>query len=573
MLDSAPHRGGQREVVSVGRCRIGVTNDPDHREATLAVRNGLAVAFTGTLDNPDDIAHLLSRSNGSGGAANPSELVLAGFEALRESLPPLLRGNFSCLVSDGHRLWAFRDQIGFESLFHREDVTGVYLATEAKQVLAGAGVAPEPDVGLVEATFYGDVQDATACPLRGVRRLLAGSLLSADGDSLTTGRYWDPTGLLETASLSPDDVAERFRELFAQGVRRTLTEDGVVALSGGIDSPPIAAFGNREQLQLFGRPVPALAEVYPSHPSSDETPYIELVADRLGVPLHTYEPSRQRLDRLQYWVRLFDGPWSTVAPEGTTQRCRKARQLGFRTLLTGHFAEYVTAAGQGFLVPHLIWRARFRAAAAQLASQRNAGTGRRRLASQVLEAFTPRVVQRRRLFQRPQLPMPSWVDRRRIAERDASAALPARKRWLSFQLPFFGGSTTGEADIYSHAVHGVRPRRPWADVDLWEFFVSLPAEVKFPDYRMKGLARTVLRNHVPDEILDRRDKTNTNEYFRSMCVDYEALRRWLLSPDYRVAGVDYALLARELEREDMSLAQYLWARDLAAVHAFLDLWN
>ena len=573
MLDAAPHRGEERQLASVGRCSIGVINDPDHREATFAARNGLVVAFTGTLDNADDIAQRLSRSNGAGGAANPAELVLAAFEALGESLPPLLRGNFSCIIGDGERVWAFRDQIGFESLFHREDARGVYLATEAKQVLAGAGVAPEPDIELVEATFYGDVQGATACPLRGVQRLLPGTLLTADGDSLATGRYWDPTRLLETASLSTDEVAEHFRELFARAVRRTLTESSVIALSGGIDSPPIAAFGNREHLQLFGRPVPALAEVYPSHPSSDETPYIELVADRLGLPLHPYEPGRQRLDRLQHWVKLFDGPWSTVAPEGTAQRCLEARRLGFRTLLTGHFAEYVTAAGQGFLVPHLIWRARFRSAAAQLESQRNAGMGRRRLASQVLEAFTPRIVQRRRLFQRPQLPMPSWVDRRRIAERDASAALPARKRWLSFQLPFFGGSTTGEADIYSHAVHGIRPRRPWADVDLWEFFVSLPAEVKFPDYRMKGLARTILREDVPDEILDRRDKTNTNEYFRSMCLDFEALRRWLLAPEHRVAGVDYALLARELEREDMSLAKYLWARDLAAVHAFLDLWN
>jgi len=131
----------------------------------------------------------------------------------------------------------------------------------------------------------------------------------------------------------------------------------------------------------------------------------------------------------------------------------------------------------------------------------------------------------------------------------------------------------GEADAYSHAVHGVRPRRPWADVDLWEFFVSLPAEVKFPDHRMKGFVRTAFRDKVPNEILDRRDKTTTNEYFRSMCLDFEALRRWLTAPAYRVPGVDYALLAKELEREDMSLAHYLWARDLAAVHAFVDLWD
>lgn len=572
MLAAAPHRGAKREVVSLGRCAIGVANDPEHMEATLASRHGLVVAFAGTLDNADEITRRFASSDG-GRAQTPAGLVLRAFEALGDSLPPLLRGDFSCVIGDSAGLRAFRDQMGFETLFYRDDVTGVYVATEAKQVLAGADADAEPDVAVVEAMFYGDVEDATACPLRGVRRLLAGTLLEAEERSLTTRRYWDPTGLLETARLSPEEVAERFHELFAQAVRRTLTGNDVVALSGGIDSPPIAVFANREHMQLFGTPLPALAEVYPAQPSSDETYYIELVAGRLGLPLHTYEPGRQRLDRLQYWVGLFDGPWSTVAPEGTAQRCREARSLGFRTLLTGHFAEHVTAAGQWFLVPHLIWRARFRAAAAQLASQRSAGVRPRRLARQALEAFTPQVVQRRRLFQRPQLPMPSWLDRRRIAERDARAALPARKRWLSFQAPFFGGSTTGEADAYSHAVHGIRPRRPWADVDLWEFFLSLPAEVKFPDHRMKGLARTLLRGEVPDEILDRRDKTNTNEYFRSMCLDMDALRRWLLAPEHRVAGIDYALLARELEREDISLAHYLWARDLAAVHAFLALWE
>jgi asparagine synthetase B (glutamine-hydrolysing) len=356
-------------------------------------------------------------------------------------------------------------------------------------------------------------------------------------------------------------------------VRRTLTGSDVVALSGGIDSPPIAAFGNRDHLRLFGRPLPALAEVYPSHPSTDESHYIELVADRLAIPLHTYEPGRQRLDRLRDWVRLFDGPWSTVAPEGTSQRCREARRLGFRTLLTGHFAEFVTSAGQGALVPHLIWRGRFRAAAAQLAAQRAAGSGRRRLARQVVEAFTPRFVHRRRMLQWQGGVIPPWIDIRRIVEREAKAVLPVRSRWRRFQLPFYGGGTSGEVDGYSHAVHGIRPRRPWADLDLWEFFISLPAEVKFPDYRMKGLLRTVLRPDVPAEILDRRDKTNTNEYFRSMCLDFESLQRWLLAPEYRVPGVDYARLAEDLAKEDMSLAHYLWARDLAAVHAFLDLWS
>lgn len=572
MLQAAPHRGTQSEVASTGRCILGVVNEPDHREATVASRCGLVVAFAGVLDNPEEIARLSGDRTTTGQDA--AAIVLSAFESVGEPLLSQLRGSFSCLISDGEHVWGFRDQLGYETLFYREDERGVYLGTEAKQVLAGAGVAPRPNMEQVEAIFFGAEDDATKCALRGVTRLLAGTLLTAGRDgSITTSRYWDPSDLLESGRLSEPDIGERFHELFTQAVRRSLTGCDVVAMSGGIDSPPIAAFGNREHLRLYGRPLPAIAEVHPSSPSSDESEYITLAAERLGVPLHTYEPGRQKLDRLQYWVKLFDGPFSTVGPEGNTLRCRQVRALGFRTLLTGHFAEHVITAGQRYLLSHLIWRGRLGAAAHYLLKQRRAGVGGRRIISQLRYAFTPALVERRRDVRRAVDGLPTWVSAQRLAQGHTMAITPKRDRWVRFQLPFFGASAAGEADVYSHAVHGVRPRRPWTDVDLWEFFLSLPAETKFPDQRSKALARNLLRGEVPDEILDRRKKTFATQYFERMCQDYPALRDWLIDPEYRMPGVDYPQLARELDKEEMSFVEYLWARDLAAVHAFMDLWS
>ena len=126
-------------------------------------------------------------------------------------------------------------------------------------------------------------------------------------------------------------------------MRRTLTGHDVISLSGGIDSPPIATFAEREYRRRWDRPIPALSAVYPSFPESDESRYIELVADELKLPLHTYEPGPQRLDRLQYWVELFDSPWSTWSPEGTAERCLHAQKLGARTILSGEFAEQASA--------------------------------------------------------------------------------------------------------------------------------------------------------------------------------------------------------------------------------------
>jgi asparagine synthase (glutamine-hydrolysing) len=114
-------------------------------------------------------------------------------------------------------------------------------------------------------------------------------------------------------------------------------------------------------------------------------------------------------------------------------------------------------------------------------------------------------------------------------------------------------------------------RMPWADVDLWEFFLSLPAEVKFPDGRMKPLVRDLMRSKIPDSIVDRKDKTVLNEFVIAG-IDYPSLRKWLINPDKRMPGVNYALLAEHLEREDLDLFGYIWAKDLAGIQAFLAQW-
>ena len=350
-------------MLTLGRCMIGVADHQGREEATLASTGSLAVAYAGTLDNPEQLAQL---SGGVGnGPTTSAGLVLAGWRALGEALPKRLRGTFAGIVTDGSRVWAFRDPVGLETLFYREDADALYLASEAKQVLSGANAACEPDLDAVEAIFYGDSEEPTRCALRGVRRLVAGTLLTAGPGPVVTQPYWDPQSLIETAKLTSADATETFRHLLDQAVRRALTGQDVVSLSGGIDSPPIAAFAAREYVRRWGRPIPALSAVYPSFPESDERHYIELVAADLELPLHTYEPGPQRLERLQYWVELFDSPWSTWSPEGTAERCLHAQRLGIRSILSGEFAEQASA-NRAYLVTHLLWKGRFGAAAGQL---------------------------------------------------------------------------------------------------------------------------------------------------------------------------------------------------------------
>ena len=118
---------------------------------------------------------------------------------------------------------------------------------------------------------------------------------------------------------------------------------------------------------------------------------------------------------------------------------------------------------------------------------------------------------------------------------------------------------------------GVDSRRSFTDVDLWEFVLSLPAEVKFPTSRTKPLLREAMRGLLPDVLIDRTDKTAFNEYHAAK-ADYPKLRSLLVGARHRLAGVDYAQLEDRLQAADMTARELQWARDVARIHVFLNQW-
>src|SRR5918996_1469076 len=283
MLAAAPHRGISELTVTKGACTLGVVGAGP--EASLHSGDGLAAAFVGRLDNGPELA---AEADLAGDEVTPAAVVAALFGRLRDRAPARLRGAYAAVVTDGTTLWGFRDHVGFETLFCAERSGEVRMASEAKQVAAGLSTPREPDLDTLRRIFYVSVEEH-------IRRATA----------------------------------------------RVLVGEDAVSLSGGIDSPAIAAFAAPTHVELSGRPLAALSSVYPQFPSSDESDYIREVASLLGLPLHTYVPEAQTLDRLQDWVGLFDGPWSIWSPFGAEERFSLAARLGFRTILTGNLAEQV----------------------------------------------------------------------------------------------------------------------------------------------------------------------------------------------------------------------------------------
>jgi hypothetical protein len=55
-------------------------------------------------------------------------------------------------------------------------------------------------------------------------------------------------------------------------------------------------------------------------------------------------------------------------------------------------------------------------------------------------------------------------------------------------------------------------------------------------------------------------------------VDYETMERYLSKPKHRLAKVHYERLQDRIARREVGFMDWIWARELVRIHAFLNRW-
>jgi asparagine synthase (glutamine-hydrolysing) len=577
MLAAAPHRGSCLSLRTRGNCILGVANRPDSADESISANGNVIAALSGRLDNASDLFQALVSAGMPPASSIGADIVVAAFLAYGVEAPRRMRGAFAGVVTDGTTLWCFRDHVGFRPLFYRDEPGVFVAASEPRQVVVGTRLSEEPDFTVLQQMFFGRMPSDAPAALKGVERLAQATTLSVSVDKgIRKTRYWNPVDLLERGDTSRGDLRERFLELLRQAASRSLTGNDVILLSGGLDSPAVAAVAAPESRRRSGKPLGALSAVFPELPSVDERHYIELVAERFNIELNTYRPHARALDDVDEWCRRFASPVPILSIPEVADAYSLARKHGYDNVITGEFAEFVFG-NPIHVISHHLSRGNWSALAAILGAERRRGASTRSLAGKLSETFVPgRAANwylRRRGLDAPHR-IPDWLDASRVNEVPFRADLlpSSRDRWRQLQLAGTRGATISiEADEACAAMMGVTIRRPLADIDLWEFFLGLPAELKCPDLRFKSVARGFLRGVVPDEILDRQSKILFNDHVMTQ-VDYPTLRRLLVEPKHRLPGVDYGRLAQRIQQQDFNRFDWFWAKDLAWIHAFLGAW-
>jgi asparagine synthetase B (glutamine-hydrolysing) len=487
-------------------------------------------------------------------------------EAAREVL-----GDFVCIATDGDRVIAFRDHLGTAGLFVGGSGTAHCVMSEPKQVVSALGRRRRADVDALVAGFFSqwEVDDDVPCVVEGVDRVPRGFVIEMTQDGWhRLGRVWDPTSVVETFELSFEEAKARAWELVVEAVARQLDGPTAVSLSGGIDSTLIAAALPSSHGSAMG----ALSAVYPASPSVDESTYIAATAEHLDLESTVFEPTSSRLSDVETWVDRCDGPTLGLAIGAMEDVNDAARRSGYKTLLSGEMGELVYDLRE-HAIGRMLQRGRLGSVRRNLSQLHQRGVPWRSLARIVASTITPTPIALAYTRRGGAEPPASWLESDYMPglSRRWDLERPPSRRWPDIQLFFaMGPSYPGlEISTIIGDLAGVRMRRPLVDRELWDFFLRLPAETKFPDAWTKSLIRHMLDGRVPDSVVWRSDKTVFEEDSKRN-ADFSRLLD-IVTDGFELPGVRYDVLTAQLEKEDMNSLELAMVRNLASIHSFVEV--
>lgn len=351
MVRSLAHRGpddsGVAVVGNVGliHTRLAIVDPtPAGHQPMLDDSGQWAIIYNGEIFNHRELREELPPLSYRGGS--DTETLLHGLICSGESFIQRCNGLYAFAALDRRqgRLLLVRDRFGVKPLYFARHRGALWFASEIGALLA-AGIPRRPCMDIVRHVLATGWVNGDETPIDGVRRVLPGTMVEVDLASLNvSSRTWydpadavDPELVAELANIDRAAAVEMVEAALRTAVRRRLMADVPVGTmcSGGIDSSLVAKFARDEQPAIH-----AFNASVSDQPDVDEASWAELVANHIGIELHTVRMTAEtwRAELVDV-VRHIEYPLVHESSVPMSQIARLARSRGVKVLLSGEGAD------------------------------------------------------------------------------------------------------------------------------------------------------------------------------------------------------------------------------------------
>ena len=513
----------KREFVGLAHQRLSII-DIHNGKQPMRDEAGNWVCFNGEIYNYIELKKQLGckcKTN------SDTEIILHAYQKWGKECVEHFSGMFAFAIWDEKKqsLFLARDHFGIKPFYYTIENGVFYFASEAKALLPFVKNIETDLEGFQDYLVFQFCLDGRTL-FKGIKELMPAHHITIQDGEVKISRYWQvfyQADLDHTEKYFSEKLEECFQNSLKYHIRSDVPVGGYV--SGGVDSSIIASIG----ADMLPDEFVGFTGKFSIGPEYDESQYAQLVANKKGFQLHQLDIQAQDfIDNIEKVIYHLDIP--TAGPGSFSQYmvsglAKKHRKVvlggqggdeifgGYTRYLVAYFAQCIKGAIDGtmdsgkFIVT-------YESIIPNLCSLKNYKPMLKSFWSKGL--FEPSSTRYYQLINRaPQ--MEDCIYRENLPEHNPYHSYERlfiaenvdKKSYLD-RMTHFDFKTLLPAllqveDRMSMA-HGIESRVPFLDKKLVEFAATIPANIKFKNGNMKYLLRNAMRNYVPGEILDRKDK-------------------------------------------------------------------
>ena len=496
--------------LGMGHSLLRTTHESKKEQQPLGLEERYSIVADARLDAREELIALLPSAGLEARSTAPDcELILRAYAAWGEACVHHLSGDFSFVVWDKkqRKLFCARDHFGSKPFYYASVGSQLVLSNTLDCVRRHPVVSDRlNDLAIADFLLFDRILEPGLTSFADIRRLPPAHTLVYEDGNISVRRFWTLPVSDAIHFRRPADCVEQFRELLDRAVAdRMRTESVGVLMSGGLDSPTVAASAKRKPSRNGGMAeLRAYTDVFENLIPHEERHYATLVADALKIPIELHVSDHAGLlDCATLENHCWPEPTHSPSSDGGLCQLRQVAARS-RAALTGFGGDPALSC---LLSVHFL----------QLLRNREIG----KAITDAIRYLTTKGRFSRLYFRtrwnrwfRPenQTPhYPGWLNQ------DLEKRLSLRERWGASTRPSaVDGASRGTAyeamadPFWTNLFEGFDPgvtsvplevRHPFFDLRLVSFLLALPA---LPWCSDKELLREAARGILPDAVRLRR---------------------------------------------------------------------
>ncbi len=436
-----------------------------------------------------------------------TEVILAAYNQWGKACVERLNGMFAFAIYDSikTKLFLARDRFGIKPLYYFYNGSYFLFASEAKALLQHPIVDRSPDLAQCQHIAQkGNCEWESDTPFKSIKRFPSASFLELDcknANQLSFVNYWKPQVYSQRHQYNEAEfnhLTDEYFRLLNESLVIRLRSDVTVgsALSGGLDSSSLVYLVNQH---LSGQQAHDLqktfSNVYRNENLAhfDESKFMHELAHKLKLNAFFTEPNADLLPLIYpklIWHMDFPPADSCMSGWHVYQL---AAQNNVKVTIDGQGADEILAGYNRYFVNHLANSGLGGFAMEAIQLKHNSGKGQSFVIASLVLNLVKRIISQQKLEN-------SLIKK----QRNPDMILPLNDR-LAFDTTHELVNLLHYSDRLSMA-HSVESRLPFLDNHLVDFVLNVPACYKIHNGFTKYLARKAFSNHLPANIVWRKDK-------------------------------------------------------------------